>query len=67
MKDLKDQSIGMNINQKSKTADDNNVTRSPLDASFQGLNRLFVLAFDNNENGDKKLKETVIKNISHQE
>ena len=30
-----------------KTADNNNVTRFPLDASFQGVIRLFVLAFDN--------------------
>ena len=28
-------------------ADNNNVTRFPLDASFQGVNRLFVPAFDN--------------------
>ena len=32
---------------ETKTADDNNVTRFPLDASFKGVNRLFVLAFDN--------------------
>ena len=32
---------------ETKTADNNNVTRFPLDASFQGVNRLFVLAFDN--------------------
>ena len=32
---------------KTKTADNNNVTRFPLDASFQGVNRLFVLAFNN--------------------
>ena len=32
---------------ETKAADNNNVTRSPLDASFQGGNRLFVLAFDN--------------------
>ena len=30
-----------------KTADNNNVTRFPLDASFLGVNRLFVLAFNN--------------------
>ena len=30
-----------------KEADANNLTRFPLDASFQGVNRLFVLAFDN--------------------
>ena len=34
----------------------NNVTRFPLDASFQGVNRLFVLAFGNTENGDKKVE-----------
>ena len=32
---------------ETKTADDNNITRFPLDASFQGVNRLFVLAFNN--------------------
>ena len=32
---------------ETKTADNNNVTRFPLDASFQGVNRLFVLALDN--------------------
>ena len=32
---------------KTKIADDNNVTRFPLDGSFQGVNRLFVLAFKN--------------------
>ena len=58
MKDLKDQLIGMNINQKieTKTADDNNVIRLPLDACFQGVNRLFVLTFDNTKNGNKKVE-----------
>ena len=32
---------------ETKTADNNNVTRFPLDASFQCVNRLFVLAFNN--------------------
>ena len=32
---------------ETKTADNNNVTRFPLDASFQEVNRLFVFAFDN--------------------
>ena len=41
---------------ETKTADDNNAIRFPLDASFQGVNRLFVLAFDNNENGNKKVE-----------
>ena len=39
---------------ETKTADNNNVTRFPLDASFQGVNILFVLAFDNTENGANK-------------
>ena len=32
---------------ETKTADNNNVKRFSLDASFQGVNRLFVLAFNN--------------------
>ena len=30
-----------------KNSDNDNITRFPLDASFQGVNRLFVLAFNN--------------------
>ena len=30
--------------------------RFPLDASFQGINRLFVVAFDNTNNGDNKVE-----------
>ena len=45
---------------------DNNLTRFYLDASFQGVKRLFVLAFDDTM-VIKKLKETVIGNISFQE
>ena len=41
---------------ETKTADNNNVTRFPLDACFQEVNRLFVLAFDNTENGNKKVE-----------
>ena len=45
---------------KSKTetqeADPNNLKRFPLDASFQGVNRLFVLAFDNTNNGANKVE-----------
>ena len=39
---------------ETKTADNNNVTRFPLDASFPGANRLFVLAFDNGANRVEK-------------
>ena len=35
-----------------------NAMRFPLDASFQSANRLFVLAFDNTENGDKKVERS---------
>ena len=37
---------------KTKEADANNLKRFPLHASFQGVNRLFVLASDNTNNGD---------------
>ena len=36
---------------ETKEADVNNLKIFPLDASFQGVNRLFVLAFDNTNNG----------------
>ena len=39
---------------ETKAADNNNVTKFPLDASFQCVNRLFVLAFDNTENGNHR-------------
>ena len=41
---------------ETKTADDNNVIRFHLDATFKGVNRLFVLAFGYTENGDKKVE-----------
>ena len=41
---------------ETKNLDANNVVRFPLDASFQGVNRLFVLASDNTENGDKTVE-----------
>ena len=42
----------MNINQKieTKEADSNNLKRFSLDASFQGVNRLFALAFNDVNN-----------------
>ena len=39
-----------------KISDKNNLARCPLDASFQGVKRLFVLAFDNSGNNDKKFE-----------
>ena len=41
---------------ESRNLDNNNLTRFPLDASFQGVRRLFVLAFDNTDNGAKKIE-----------
>ena len=41
---------------ETKEADANNLERFPLDASFQGVNRLFVLAFDNTNNGNNKVE-----------
>ena len=41
---------------ETKEADANNLKRFPLDASFQGVNILFVLAFDNTNNGDNKVE-----------
>ena len=37
---------------ESKEADKNNLTRFPFDPSFQGTNRLFVLAFNNTTEND---------------
>ena len=41
---------------KSKIETKNLVTRFPLDASFQGVSRLFVLDFDKTENGVNKFE-----------
>ena len=41
---------------ETKHLDNDNITRFLLDASFQGVNRLFVLAFDNTTNGDNKVE-----------
>ena len=41
---------------ETKEADTNNLNKVPLDASFQGVNRLLVLAFDNTNNGNKKVE-----------
>ena len=38
------------------TNDDQIFRRFPLHASFRGANRLFVLAFDNTNNGNNKVK-----------
>ena len=41
---------------ETKTADNNNVARFPLDASFQGVNRLFLLAFNNVNNDANRVQ-----------
>ena len=37
---------------ESRNLENNDLTRFPLDASFQGVTRLFVPAFDKTNNGD---------------
>ena len=48
----------MSTNQKIETwdLDNSNLTGFPLDVSFQGVRRFFVLAFDNTDNGAKKVE-----------
>ena len=41
---------------EARNLDNNNLTKFLLDASFQGVRRLFILAFDNTENGNKKVE-----------
>ena len=41
---------------ETQDADANNLKRFSLDASFQRVNRLFALAFDNTNNGDNKVE-----------
>ena len=41
---------------QTKDRDPKNLKRFPVDASFQGVNRLFVLAFDNTNNGNNKVE-----------
>ena len=48
----------MNIKIKIETheLDNNNLKRIPLDSSFQRVNRLFVVAFDNTENVNNRVE-----------
>ena len=41
---------------ETRDLDNNNLTRFSLDASFPGVRRLFVLTFDNTDNGAKKVE-----------
>ena len=47
---------------ETRNLDDNNLTRFSLDASFQGVRRFFVLAFNNNTDNDPN---NSIKNINN--
>ena len=38
----------------------------PLDASFQGVNRLFVLAFDDTHDGNDRVKRNSHRKYFHQ-
>ena len=48
---------------ETKPANDQTLTRFPLDASFQRVNRLFVLAFDNTDNGPNKVERNSHKKV----
>ena len=41
---------------ETQAADANNLKRLPIDTYFQGVNRLFVHAFDNTNNGANKVE-----------
>ena len=41
---------------ETKTADNKNLKRFPQDASFQGVNRLFALSFNNTNNDANKVE-----------
>ena len=41
---------------ETKETNASNLNRFPFDASFQGVNRLFVLAFDNTNDGNNKVE-----------
>ena len=43
---------------ESRNLDNNNLTRFSLDVSFQGIKRLFVLAFNNTNNHVKKVERS---------
>ena len=49
---------------ESRKLDNNNLIRFPLDASFQEVRRLFVLAFDNTDNGANKQPKKIISSKS---
>ena len=48
---------------KKKDLDNNNFTRFPLDAAFQGVERLFVLTFNDTENNANTVEKNSHKNF----
>ena len=52
---------------ESTNLNDQNLTRFYLDSSFQGLKILFVLAFGNTDNGNKKIERNSCRNFFFQE
>ena len=53
MNDLKDQSVGTNTKQVQRKHNENDYIRELLDASYQGVKRLFVLAFRDRGGDDR--------------
>ena len=49
----------------SNDVDNNNLLKIYLDAYFQRFKRFFVLAFDNTDNGDKKVDTFFINTLIH--
>ena len=43
---------------ETRDLDNNNLAKFPLDASFQGVRRLLALAFENTDNGAKKVERS---------
>ena len=52
---------------ETKQGNDQTLTRFPLDASFQGVNRLFGLAFYNTGNSPNRVQRYLYRNIFFQE
>ena len=52
---------------ETQEANANNLKRFPIDASFQGVNRLFVLAFNNANDDANQVERTIIEKNFFQE
>ena len=68
MKDSKDRNeYESKIETKARNTVNDQNPRFPRHASFQGVNRLFALAFDNTDNGDNKVERDNHRKCSFQE